>query len=91
MKPWLAVVGIGEDGIAAQVQELRGPAEKTTQTVRMYLTRALSFLFDPSLARSVSPRADNDDSSLCVMQLAQRFDAGERVGETIPVQDNDPY
>ena len=43
---------------------------------------------DRSVGRTV---VDNDDSSLCVMQLAQRFDAGERVGETIPVQDNDPY
>ena len=45
---------------AAQVQELRGEAQKTAATVRMYMTRALGFLFDPALAQSVTPRADND-------------------------------
>ena len=57
---------------SAQVQELRGPAEKTSQTVRMYLTRALSFLFDPALAHSVSPRADDDDSALNLESFVRR-------------------
>lgn len=44
---------------AAQLAELRGPAEKTTQTVRMYMTRALGFLFDPALAASVLPTEEH--------------------------------
>ena len=56
---------------SAQVQELRGPAEKTTQTIRLYMQRALSFLFDPSLARSVSPRTD-DDSALNLESFVRR-------------------
>jgi len=42
-----------------QVGELRGPAEKTTQTVRMYMSRALSFMMDPGLAHAVMPRDDD--------------------------------
>ena len=49
---------------SAQVQELRGEAQKTAQTIRMYMTRALGFLFDPSLARSVSPRDDGSELNL---------------------------
>lgn len=45
---------------AAQLGELRGEAQKTAATVRMYMTRALGFLFDPALAQSVTPRADDD-------------------------------
>jgi type IV secretion system protein VirD4 len=74
---------------SAQVQELRGPAEKTTQTVRMYLTRALSFLFDPSLARSVSPRADDDDSALNLESFVRQpntlYLIASGQGETSPV------
>ena len=44
---------------AAQLAELRGPAEKTTQTVRMYMTRALGFLFDPALASAVLPTEEH--------------------------------
>jgi type IV secretion system protein VirD4 len=49
---------------AAQVQELRGEAQKTAATVRMYMTRALGFLFDPALAQAVTPRDDDAGFSL---------------------------
>jgi type IV secretion system protein VirD4 len=57
---------------AAQVQELRGDAQKTAATVRMYMTRALGFLFDPALAQAVSPR--DDDPGLNLESFARRKD-----------------
>ena len=44
---------------AAQVGELRGEAQKTAQTIRMYMSHALGFLFDPALARAVTPPKDD--------------------------------
>ena len=49
--------GAGDWG--AQVQELRGEAAKTAATVRMVMTRALSFMTDPALAAAVLPKADD--------------------------------
>jgi type IV secretory pathway TraG/TraD family ATPase VirD4 len=40
---------------AAQLAELRGEANKTAQTIRMTMSRALAFLADPALAASVLP------------------------------------
>jgi type IV secretion system protein VirD4 len=57
---------------AAQLQELRGEAQKTAATVRMYMTRALGFLFDPALARSVTPR--DDDPGLDPESFAEHQD-----------------
>jgi len=42
---------------ALELAELRGEAQKTAQTIRMVLTRALAFMADPALARSVLPPA----------------------------------
>ena len=43
------------DQWAAQLAELRGEANKTAQTIRMTMSRALAFLADPALAISVLP------------------------------------
>ena len=48
------VPGPGEQW-AAQLAELRGEANKTAQTIRMTMSRALAFLADPALAESVLP------------------------------------
>jgi type IV secretion system protein VirD4 len=40
---------------AAQVAELNGPAEKTSGTIRMVMSRALGFMADPQLAAAVLP------------------------------------
>ena len=40
---------------AAQIAELGGTAHKTAQTIRMTMSRALTFLNDPQLAQSVLP------------------------------------
>lgn len=43
---------------AAELRQLRGEARKTTETIRMYLSDALSFMINPALAASVTPRPD---------------------------------
>ena len=40
---------------AAELAELRGEAQKTAATIKMVLSRALGFMTDPALARSVLP------------------------------------
>ena len=44
---------------AGQLAELRGHADKTAQTIRMTMSRALSFLADPALAAAVQPAPDS--------------------------------
>src|SRR6266704_1083288 len=44
---------------ATQLAELRGEANKTAQTIRMTMSRALAFLADPALAAAVQPAADH--------------------------------
>jgi type IV secretion system protein VirD4 len=51
--------GAGAGQWAAELAELRGEAQKTAATIRMVLSRALGFMTDPALARSVLP-ADQD-------------------------------
>jgi type IV secretory pathway TraG/TraD family ATPase VirD4 len=51
----LTQAGAGE--WAAKLAELRSEAQKTAATIRMVLTRALGFMDDPALARSVLPAA----------------------------------
>jgi type IV secretory pathway TraG/TraD family ATPase VirD4 len=45
----------GADQWAAELAELRGEAHKTAATIKMVLSRALGFMTDPALARSVLP------------------------------------
>ncbi len=45
----------GHTEMAAQLGELIGPADKTAGTVRMVISRALSFLQDPQLAAATLP------------------------------------
>jgi hypothetical protein len=47
----------GRDLWAGRLRELRGAAERTAATVRMTMSRALSFLDDPALLDSVLPGA----------------------------------
>jgi type IV secretion system protein VirD4 len=49
--------GHGYDQWAAALAELGGDAQKTAQTVRMTMSRALAFLADPQLAACVLPAA----------------------------------
>ena len=50
----------GAEQWAAELAELRGEAQKTAQTIRMVMSRALAFMTDPALARSVLPTSDGD-------------------------------
>jgi type IV secretion system protein VirD4 len=50
----LRIPGAGRQW-ADQLAELRGEANKTAQTIRMTMSRALAFLADPALAESVLP------------------------------------
>jgi type IV secretion system protein VirD4 len=52
--------GQGAEQAQAELAELRGPAEKTTATVRMVMSRALQFLADPALAQCVLPVPGED-------------------------------
>ena len=47
--------GSGHAKWAAQLSELRSPAERTTATIQMTMSSALAFLADPRLASSVLP------------------------------------
>ena len=58
---------------AAQIQELRGAAEKTAATIRMYMSHALGFLMDPALASAVTP--DPDDPGLDLESFARGHDS----------------
>ena len=49
------LIDYGYTELAAQLSELTGPADKTAGTVRMVISRALSFLQDPQLARVALP------------------------------------
>jgi type IV secretion system protein VirD4 len=44
---------------AAELAELRGEAQKTAATIKMVLSRALGFMADPALARSVLPAGES--------------------------------
>lgn len=46
----------GHAQFAAHLNELMGPAERTNATIRMFLSRCVSFMSDPLLAQSVAPR-----------------------------------
>ena len=49
------LAGAGAVQWAAELAELRSEAQKTAQTIRMVITRALAFMADPALARSALP------------------------------------
>jgi len=63
------LVDAGAHDWAAQVSEMRSAAEKTAATIRMYMSRSLSFLMDPMLAQAVTP--DPDDPGLDLDSFAR--------------------
>ncbi len=67
------LVDAGAFDWAAQIQELRGAAEKTAATIRMYMSHALGFLMDPALAGAVTP--DPDDPGLDLESFARGHDS----------------
>jgi type IV secretion system protein VirD4 len=71
---------------AAQLAELRGEANRTAQTIRMTMSRALAFLADPALAASVLPRTGESlDLELFLRQAGSLYLIAETRGEDAPV------
>ena len=67
------LVDAGAHDWAAQLHELGGAAEKTSATIRMYMSHALGFLMDPMLAQAVTP--DPDDPGLDLESFARGHDS----------------
>ena len=63
------LVDAGAPDWAAALGELRGAAEKTAATIRMYMSLSLGFLMDPVLAQAVTP--DPDDPGLDLDSFAR--------------------
>ena len=71
---------------ASQLAELRGQANKTAQTIRMTMSRALAFLADPALAAAVRPaRGDGFDITAFLTEVATLYLIAETRGEDSPV------
>jgi type IV secretion system protein VirD4 len=71
---------------AAQLAELRGEANKTAQTIRMTMSRALAFLADPALAASVLPLPGQSlDLEAFLRENATLYLIAETRGEDSPV------
>ena len=71
---------------AAQLAELRGEANKTAQTIRMTMSRALAFLADPALAASVLPApGESLDLDGFLREAGTLYLIAETRGEDSPV------
>ena len=71
---------------AAQLAELRGEANKTAQTIRMTMSRALAFLADPALAASVLPGPGQSlDLDAFLREAGTLYLIAETRGEESPV------
>jgi type IV secretion system protein VirD4 len=71
---------------AAQLAELRGEANKTAQTIRMTMSRALAFLADPALAASVLPAPGQSlDLEAFLHEAGTLYLIAETRGEDSPV------
>ena len=71
---------------AAQLAELRGEANKTAQTIRMTMSRALAFLADPALAASVLPGPGQSlDLDAFLREAGTLYLIAETRGEDSPV------
>jgi type IV secretory pathway TraG/TraD family ATPase VirD4 len=71
---------------AALLAELRGEANKTAQTIRMTMSRALAFLADPALAASVLPEPGQSlDLERFLYEAGTLYLIAETRGEDSPV------
>jgi type IV secretory pathway TraG/TraD family ATPase VirD4 len=71
---------------AAQLAELRGDANRTAQTIRMTMSRALAFLADPALAAAVMPEPGQSlDLEEFLREAATLYLIAESRGEDSPV------
>jgi len=75
----------GAEQWAAELAELRGEAQKTAATIRMVLSRALGFMTDPALARSVLPSGDSIDIEAFLAQSGTLYLIAESQHDDSPV------
>jgi type IV secretion system protein VirD4 len=75
----------GAEDWAATLAELRGEAQKTAATVRMVMSRALSFLADPALAQSVLPGQAGFDIGEFLAARGTLYMIADSVSEDAPV------
>ena len=79
----LAAAGAGQ--WAMTLAELRGEAQKTASTVRMVMSRALSFMADPALAASVLPGPDGFDIGGFLAERGTLYMIADSAHEEAPV------
>jgi type IV secretion system protein VirD4 len=79
----LAAAGANE--WALTLAELRSEAQKTAATVRMVMSRALSFMADPALAVSVLPGPEGFDIAAFLRDAGTLYMIAESVTEDAPV------
>ena len=84
--PERILVEAGAHQWALTLAELRSEAHKTAATVRMVMSRALSFMADPALAASVLPDpGEGFDAGSFLGGLGTVYLIAESVGEDAPV------
>ncbi len=82
----LSTIAVHGQQWAAQLAELRGDANKTAQTIRMTMSRALAFLADPVLAAAVMPEPGQSlDLEGFLRQSGTLYLIAESRGEDSPV------
>jgi type IV secretion system protein VirD4 len=80
----LARAGAGQ--WALELAELRSEAQKTAQTIRMVISRALAFMADPALARSALPDdADGFDIEAFLRQSGTLYLIAESEHDDSPI------
>jgi type IV secretory pathway TraG/TraD family ATPase VirD4 len=80
----LTAAGAAQWGLT--LAELRSEAHKTAATVRMVMSRALSFMADPALAASVLPRSgEGFDIPAFLEACGTVYMIAEAIGEDAPV------
>jgi len=79
----LAAAGAGQ--WAMTLAELRGEAQKTASTVRMVMSRALSFMADPALAASVLPGPQGFDIGEFLRDRGTLYMIADSAHEEAPV------
>ena len=84
--PERILIEAGAQQWALTLAELRSEAQKTTATVRMVMSRALSFMADPALAASVLPGpGEGFDIGSFLRGCGTVYMIAEAIGEDAPV------
>jgi type IV secretion system protein VirD4 len=84
-EPVQILLDAGADQWALTLAELTSEAQKTAATVRMVMSRALSFLADPALAASVLPGPGGFDIAEFLRDCGTLYMIAETVTEDAPV------